>query len=68
MLRKTHKYKGQLSASHYGGCTSSRLKMAIDRMSGLLPETFTEQPKYEWPGMNRETNSRLDKIYEDSQK
>ena len=40
MLRKNHKYKGQLSASHYGGCTSSKLKMAIDRMAGLLPDTL----------------------------
>jgi len=68
MLRKNQKYKGQLSASHYSGCTSSRLKMAIDRMAGLLTDTFTEQPEYVWRGMNRETNSQLDKLYKDSQK
>ena len=68
MLRKNQKYKGQLSASHYSGCTSSRLKMAIDRMAGLLPDTFTEQPEYVWRGMDRETNSQLDKLYKDSQK
>jgi len=42
--------------------------MAIDRMAGLLTDTFTKQPEYVWRGMNRETNSQLDKLYEDSQK
>jgi hypothetical protein len=37
-------------------------------MAGLLPDTFTKQPEYVWRGMNRETNSQLDKLYEDSQK
>ena len=56
------KYKRQLSANYYNGC-SDRLARAIDIMAGLAPDTLQEIPKYEWRGMNREINSRLDDDY-----
>lgn len=60
------KYKRQLTANHYRGC-NDRLARAIDTMAGLIPDTLQEIPKYEWRGMNREINSRLDKHYEEMQ-
>ena len=56
------KYKRLLSANHYNGC-NDRLARAIDIMAGLVPDTLQEIPKYEWRGMNREINSRLDDDY-----
>jgi hypothetical protein len=60
------KYVRQLTANHYRGC-NDRLARAIDVMAGLAPDTLQEIPKYEWRGMNREINSRLDKHYEEMQ-
>ena len=56
------KYKRKLTANHYNGC-NDRLARAIDTMAGLIPDTLQEIPKYEWRGMNREINSRLDEDY-----
>ena len=56
------KYKRLLSANHYNGC-NDRLARAIDTMAGLIPDTLQEIPTYEWRGMNREINSRLDEDY-----
>jgi hypothetical protein len=56
------KYKRLLSANHYNGC-NDRLARAIDTMAGLIPDTLQEIPKYEWRGMSREINSRLDEDY-----
>ncbi len=56
------KYKRQLTANHYRGC-NDRLARAIDVMAGLEPDTLQEIPKYEWRGMDREINSRLDHDY-----
>jgi hypothetical protein len=36
-------------------------------MAGLIPDTLQEIPKYEFRGMDREINSRLDKHYEEMQ-
>jgi len=60
------KYDRKLTANHYRGC-NDRLARAIDTMAGLIPDTLQEIPKYEWRGMNREINSRLDKHYEEMQ-
>ena len=60
------KYVRQLTANHYRGC-NDRLARAIDTMAGLIPDTLQERPKYEWRGMDREINSRLDKHYEEMQ-
>ena len=60
------KYKRQLTANHYRGC-NDRLARAIDTMAGLIPDTLQEIPKYEWRGMDREVNYKLDKHYEEMQ-
>jgi len=57
------KYKRLLKdANYYRGC-NDRLARAIDVMAGVAPDTLQEIPKYEWRGMNREINSRLDDDY-----
>tara|TARA_B110000211_G_C13888370_1_gene468372 strand:+ start:287 stop:493 length:207 start_codon:yes stop_codon:yes gene_type:complete len=60
------KYIRKLTGNHYRGC-NDRLARAIDVMAGLEPDTLQEIPKYEWRGMNREINSRLDRHYEEIQ-
>ena len=60
------KYIRKLTGNHYRGC-NDRLARAIDIMAGLEPDTLQEIPKYEWRGMNREINSRLDRHYEEIQ-
>ena len=60
------KYIRKLTSNHYRGCGDS-LARAIDTMAGLIPDTLQEIPKYEWRGMDREINSRLDKHYEEMQ-
>ena len=60
------KYIESLTGNHYRGC-NDRLARAIDVMAGLIPDTLQEIPKYEWRGMNREINSRLDRHYEEIQ-
>ena len=56
------KYKRKLTANHYRGA-NDRLAKAIDVMAGLEPDTLQEIPKYQWRGMDREINSRLDHDY-----
>jgi hypothetical protein len=56
------KYKRLLTANHYNGC-NDRLARAIDIMAGLVQDTLQEIPKYEWRGMSRKINSRLDEDY-----
>jgi len=60
------KYDRKLTANYYRGC-NDRLARAIDTMAGLIPDTLQEIPKYEWRGMRRNINSRLDKHYEEMQ-
>ena len=63
MKKTTTKYVGKLDKAAYGTNSTSSRRYVIDVMAGVIPDTLSDIPKYEWRGMNKSTDSMCDKDY-----